>query len=63
MNNNVSKGKWKQIRGQTKVWWGNLTNSNSKKIGGNYDKITGKIQEKIGNSQVQANNDYEKRTK
>ncbi|HMD89124.1 MAG TPA: CsbD family protein [Anaerolineaceae bacterium] len=54
MNNNVSKGKWKQIRGQTKVWWGKLTHNNSQKIGGNIDKITGKIQEKVGNSQERA---------
>jgi uncharacterized protein YjbJ (UPF0337 family) len=63
MNNNVSKGKWKQIRGQTKVWWGQLTHNNGTKIGGNVDKITGKLQEKIGNSQQRANENYEKRTK
>jgi uncharacterized protein YjbJ (UPF0337 family) len=63
MNNNVNKGKWKQIRGQAKVWWGNLTHDNGKKIGGTFDKVTGKLQETYGNTQQQANKDYQKRTK
>ena len=25
MNNNIFEGKWKQIRGQAKEWWGKLT--------------------------------------
>jgi uncharacterized protein YjbJ (UPF0337 family) len=62
MNNNISKGKWKQIRGQTKIWWGKLTNNNGKKLGGSVDKLVGKLQEKIGQNQ-QANEEYETRTK
>ncbi len=62
MNNNISKGKWKQIRGQTKIWWGKLTNNNGKKLGGNVDKLVGKLQEKLGHNQ-QANEEYETRTK
>jgi uncharacterized protein YjbJ (UPF0337 family) len=62
MNNNISKGKWKQIRGQAKVWWGKLTNNNGKKVGGNVDKFVGKIQEKIGHNQ-QDNDEYRTRTK
>jgi uncharacterized protein YjbJ (UPF0337 family) len=62
MNNNISKGKWKQIRGQAKVWWGKLTHDNGKKVGGNVDKFVGKIQEKIGQNQ-QDNEEYRTRTK
>ena len=63
MNNNVSQGKWKQIRGKTKVWWGKLTNDNSQKVGGTVDQLIGKVQEKVGNSQQRANDNYGKRTK
>ena len=62
MNNNISKGKWKQIRGQAKVWWGKLTNDNGKKVGGSVDKFVGKVQEKIGHNQ-QDNDEYRTRTK
>ncbi|MDR3576026.1 MAG: CsbD family protein [Anaerolineaceae bacterium] len=63
MNNNISNGKWKQIRGQTKVWWGKLTHNNNKKVSGKLDQLVGRFQEKIGNSQQRANENYEKRTK
>ena len=62
MNNNISKGKWKQIRGQAKVWCGKLTNDNGKKVGGSVDKFVGKVQEKIGQNQ-QDNEEYRTRTK
>jgi len=25
MNNDIFVGKWKQMRGQAKIWWGKLT--------------------------------------
>ncbi len=25
LDNNVFEGKWKQVRGQAKIWWGKLT--------------------------------------
>ena len=63
MNNNVSKGKWKQIRGQAKVWWGKLTDDNGKKVSGNVDKFVGKLQEKFGRTQQQDDEEYRTRTK
>ena len=53
MNNNISKGKWKQIRGQAKVWWGKLTGNGRTRFGGSFDKLTGSLQEKYGNAQKQ----------
>jgi uncharacterized protein YjbJ (UPF0337 family) len=63
MNNNVNQGKWKQIRGQTKMWWGKLTHDNNKKVGGKLDQLIGQVQEKVGNVQQRTNNSYDKRTK
>jgi len=63
MNNNILEGKWKQIRGQAKNWWGKLTDDDLEKVGGQYDKLIGLLQEKYGYTQVQAEEEYKKRTK
>jgi uncharacterized protein YjbJ (UPF0337 family) len=63
MNNNILEGKWKQIRGQAKTWWGKLTDDDLEKVGGQYDKLIGLLQVKYGYTQVQAEEEYEKRTK
>ena len=63
MNNNIFEGKWKQIRGQAKLWWGKLTDDDLEKVGGQYDKLIGLLQEKYGYTQQQAEEEYGKRTK
>ena len=63
MNNNILEGKWKQIRGQAKNWWGKLTDDDLEKVGGQYDKLIGLLQEKYGYTQVQAEEEYKKMTK
>jgi uncharacterized protein YjbJ (UPF0337 family) len=63
MNNNIFEGKWKQIRGQAKVWWGKLTDDDLEKVGGHYDKLIGVLQEKYGYTQQQAEEEVTKRTK
>lgn len=63
MNNNILEGKWKQIRGQAKVWWGKITDDDLEKVGGQYDKLIGLLQEKYGYTQQQAEEEYKLRTK
>ncbi len=63
MNHNVFEGKWKQIRGQAKVWWSKLTDDDLEKVGGKFDKLIGVLQEKYGYTQIQAEEEYKKRTK
>jgi uncharacterized protein YjbJ (UPF0337 family) len=50
MNSDQFMGKWRQMRGAIKKQWGNLTDDELDKIGGNYDMLVGKIQERYGNS-------------
>ena len=63
MNNDVFQGKWKQIRGQVKVWWGKLTDDDLDKVNGEYDKFIGLLQEKYGYTRQQAEEEFEKVTK
>jgi uncharacterized protein YjbJ (UPF0337 family) len=63
MNNNVFQGKWKQMRGQAKVWWGKFTDDDLDKVNGNLDKLTGLLQEKYGYTQQQAEDEINKRSK
>ena len=62
MNNDIFQGKWKQLRGQVRSWWGKLTDDDVEKVGGNYDKLTGLLQEKYGYTKEQAEAEIEKRT-
>ena len=62
MNKNVFEGKWKQMRGQAKVWWGKLTDDDLDKVEGSFEKLTGLLQEKYGYTQQQAEAEFEKRT-
>jgi uncharacterized protein YjbJ (UPF0337 family) len=63
MNNDIFQGKWKQLRGQVRGWWGKLTDDDVEKVGGNYDQLIGLLQEKYGYTRQQAEAEYEKRTK
>ncbi len=54
MNRDQLAGKWKQLRGQIKVKWAQLTDSELDLIAGNYEMLVGKIQEKYGTSRAQA---------
>ncbi len=48
MNKDEFEGKWKQMQGQFKEWWGKLTDDDLKQVGGKYDQMIGVIQEKYG---------------
>jgi uncharacterized protein YjbJ (UPF0337 family) len=63
MNKDIFEGKWKQMRGQAKGWWGKLTDDDLDKVEGKYDKLIGLLQEKYGYTQQQAEQEYNKRSK
>ncbi len=48
MNADIMEGKWKQMRGQMKEWWGQLTDDDFDVIAGKKDKLIGKLQERYG---------------
>lgn len=63
MNNDIFEGKWKQMRGQAKAWWGKLTDDDLEKVGGKYDQLIGLLQEKYGYTRQKAEEEYQKRAK
>jgi uncharacterized protein YjbJ (UPF0337 family) len=63
MNTDIFSGKWKQIRGQAKVWWSKLTDDDLQGVDGKLDKLIGLLQEKYGYTREQAEQEIEKRTK
>ncbi|MEQ8851958.1 CsbD family protein [Gimesia sp.] len=48
MNSDTLQGKWKQIKGQAKRKWGELTDDELDQIDGKRDELVGKIQEHYG---------------
>jgi len=54
MNTDILEGKWKQIRGEIRETWGELTDDELDQIAGKRDKLAGTLQEKYGWSRDEA---------
>lgn len=61
MNRDVFVGKWTQVRGEAKVWWGKLTDDDLDKVAGRFEMFIGLLQEKYGYSRAHAEEEIEKR--
>jgi uncharacterized protein YjbJ (UPF0337 family) len=48
MSADILEGKWKQMRGQMREWWGRLTDDDFDVIAGKRDKLVGTLQERYG---------------
>ncbi|WP_439640502.1 CsbD family protein [Nevskia sp.] len=48
MNEDILKGKFKQLSGRIKAKWGELTDDDLKLLEGKRDVLVGKLQEKYG---------------
>ncbi|MDP3388317.1 MAG: CsbD family protein [Eubacteriales bacterium] len=58
MNEDILKGKWKEIKGEVKKQWGDLTDDELMEIDGEKDKLVGTIQKKYGYSKEKAEDEY-----
>ena len=54
MNEDILSGKWNQLKGEIKKQWGKLTDDELDMIGGQRDKLLGKMQEKYGYARFDA---------
>jgi uncharacterized protein YjbJ (UPF0337 family) len=59
MNNDIMKGKWKQVSGGLKEKWGKLTDDDLQEIDGSLEKFQGKMQEKYGMAKDEAQKEFE----
>ena len=48
MNEDTVKGQWKQLKGEIKRKWGQVTDNDLLEAEGNVDKLVGTIQERSG---------------
>lgn len=61
MNADVFEGRWKQMRGELRSWWGKLTDDDFEKIGGKRDRLIGALQEKYGYTREAAQQEVDRR--
>ena len=61
MNKDILEGKWKQMKGEAKVWWGKLTDDDLDRAAGKFEVLTGILQEKYGYTRAAAADEIEKR--
>lgn len=61
MNQDFFAGKWQQMRGTLRSWWGKLTDDDWERIGGQKDKLIGMLQEKYGYAKDMALREVERR--
>ncbi len=58
MNNDIVEGKWKQIKGDVKQFFGKLTDDDMTRAEGGQDKIVGVLQERYGYTKEQAEKEW-----
>jgi uncharacterized protein YjbJ (UPF0337 family) len=63
MNKDIFEGKWKEMRGQIKEWWGKLTDDELEQAGGNAEQIVGLLQQKYGYTRQRAEEEFNRRIK
>lgn len=63
MNKDIFEGKWKEMRGQIKEWWGKLTDDDLEQAAGNADQIVALLQQKYGYTRQRAEEEFNRRIK
>jgi len=61
MNKDIFEGKWKEMRGQLKEWWGELTDDELEQANGNAEQIVGLLQQKYGYTREAAEKEFNRR--
>ena len=63
MNADIFEGKWKEMKGQIKEWWGKLTDDDLEQANGKAEQIVGLLQQKYGYTREQAEEEFNRRIK
>jgi uncharacterized protein YjbJ (UPF0337 family) len=54
MNNDLLDARWQQVGGQTRKWWGKLTDDDLERIGGKAERLADALQERYGYTRLHA---------
>jgi uncharacterized protein YjbJ (UPF0337 family) len=60
INQDILAGKWKQVRGKAKQWWGKLTDNDLDRVSGRFEELVGLVQERYGYTREQAQKEVER---
>ncbi len=60
MNQDIFEGKWKEMKGQVKEWWGKLTDDDLEQINGKSDQLVGVLQQRYGYTKEEAEAEFNK---
>ena len=61
MNTDTFEGRWRQMRGELRSWWGKLSENDFEKIAGKKDRLLGMLQEKYGYTREAAQQEIDRR--
>ncbi|MAY37792.1 MULTISPECIES: CsbD family protein [Spongiibacter] len=59
MNRDIAEGKWKQLKGQIREKWGELTDDDIDQVEGSSDRFIGVLQERYGLAREEAKKQFE----
>lgn len=59
MNRDIAEGKWKQLKGQIREKWGELTDDDIDQVEGSSDRFIGILQERYGLAREEAKKQFE----
>lgn len=54
MNEDIVKGKWKELRGRVRERWGKVTGDDVERLKGSSDELIGLLQQRYGYEREQA---------
>ncbi|MDO1500300.1 CsbD family protein [Winogradskyella maritima] len=60
MNDNQLEGKWKQVKGNFKSKYGELTDDDTTHAEGEFDQMLGRLQEKLGKTKEEIKDEIDK---
>jgi len=61
MNDDILAGRWKQVKGNVRNWWGKLTDDDIDRMSGKTEDLAGKLQERYGWSRERAYDEINRR--
>jgi len=61
MNEDILAGKWKQVKGNARNWWGKLTDDDLDRMTGKTEELAGKLQERYGWSRERSYDEINRR--